>query len=70
MSERLFPWEGAMRFGFGVLRLSPENFWQMSPRELAAAFAAFRPPADSLAPPGTHRPCTGHWICRGHSKTQ
>ena len=43
MSEKLFPWEGAMRFGLGVLRLSPESFWRMSPRELAAAFAAFRP---------------------------
>lgn len=29
-----------MRFGFGVLRLSSEAFWQLTPRELAAAFRA------------------------------
>ncbi|MEL6966010.1 MAG: phage tail assembly chaperone [Pseudomonadota bacterium] len=32
-----FPWETAMAFGFGVLRLSPEAFWSMTPKELAAA---------------------------------
>jgi uncharacterized phage protein (TIGR02216 family) len=26
-----------MRLGFGVLRLSPDAFWSMTPRELAAA---------------------------------
>ena len=26
-----------MAFGFGQLRLSPEAFWRMTPRELAAA---------------------------------
>ena len=35
-----FPWAAAMRFGFGVLRLSSEAFWQLTPRELAAAWAA------------------------------
>ncbi|WP_374620556.1 rcc01693 family protein [Devosia sp.] len=35
-----FPWEAAMRFGFGVLRLSSREFWGLSPRELAAAFEA------------------------------
>ena len=29
-----FPWKEAMRFGLGVLRLPPEAFWKMSPREL------------------------------------
>ncbi|TMI99442.1 MAG: phage tail assembly chaperone [Alphaproteobacteria bacterium] len=29
-----------MGFGFGVLRLSPESFWRMTPRELAAAMEA------------------------------
>ncbi len=33
-----FPWEAAMRFGLGVLRLSPAAFWAMSPRELSAAY--------------------------------
>lgn len=34
-----FPWAEAMRFGLGVLRLSPDAFWAMTPRELAAAWA-------------------------------
>lgn len=29
-----------MGFGFGVLRLSPDEFWRMTPRELAAAIEA------------------------------
>jgi uncharacterized phage protein (TIGR02216 family) len=37
---RGFPWTEAMRFGFGVLHLSSKDFWGLSPRELAAAFAA------------------------------
>lgn len=32
-----FPWGEAMRLGLGVLRLSPDVFWRMTPRELAAA---------------------------------
>ena len=35
-----FPWEAAMRFGFGVMRLSSAAFWALTPRELAAAFRA------------------------------
>ena len=35
-----FPWTDAMRFGLGVLRLPPEQFWRMTPRELAAAWGA------------------------------
>jgi uncharacterized phage protein (TIGR02216 family) len=35
-----FPWEEAMQFGFGVLRLSSASFWALTPRELAAAFEA------------------------------
>ena len=30
-----------MRFGFGVLRLSSDAFWKLSPHELAAASAAY-----------------------------
>jgi len=45
-----FPWNQAMQFGFGVLRLSPEAFWRMTPRELAQAVIAVRggtaPPLD------------------------
>lgn len=36
-----FPWSQAMRFGLGVLRLSPNVFWAMTPRELAAAMTVF-----------------------------
>lgn len=32
-----FPWTAAMQFGLGVLRLPPDAFWRMTPRELAAA---------------------------------
>lgn len=43
-----FPWRQAIGFGFGVLRLAPEAFWRMTPRELAAAVTAVHGPA--LAP--------------------
>jgi uncharacterized phage protein (TIGR02216 family) len=32
-----FPWQQAIGFGLGVLRLSPDQFWRMTPRELAYA---------------------------------
>lgn len=32
-----FPWREAIGFGLGVLRLAPEQFWRMTPRELAYA---------------------------------
>ena len=32
-----FPWDEALRFGLGVLRLSPRAFWATTPRELHAA---------------------------------
>ena len=35
-----FPWDEAMRFGFGVLRLGSREFWGLTPRERAAAFEA------------------------------
>ena len=35
-----FPWKQAIGFGFGVLRLSSEQFWRMTPRELAYAIEA------------------------------
>ncbi len=40
-----FPWQQAMGFGFGVLRLSSDAFWRMTPRELAQAVRAIRGPA-------------------------
>ncbi len=35
-----FPWSEAIGFGLGVLRLAPEAFWRMTPRELAHAVIA------------------------------
>ncbi|MBB3996568.1 rcc01693 family protein [Aureimonas pseudogalii] len=32
-----FPWDEAMSVGIGLLRLSPRDFWRMTPRELAGA---------------------------------
>jgi uncharacterized phage protein (TIGR02216 family) len=38
--NRPFPWKQAIGFGLGVLRLSPKQFWRMTPRELAYAIEA------------------------------
>lgn len=35
-----FPWKDAIGFGLGVLKLPPEQFWRMTPRELAYAIEA------------------------------
>jgi len=35
-----FPWKQAIGFGLGVLRLSPQQFWSMTPRELGYAIEA------------------------------
>jgi uncharacterized phage protein (TIGR02216 family) len=32
-----FPWVQALAIGLGVLRLSPKQFWRITPREFAAA---------------------------------
>ncbi|HTM78008.1 MAG TPA: rcc01693 family protein [Devosia sp.] len=45
-----FPWTAAMQFGFGVLHLSSEAFWRLTPRELAAAWAALA--GERMRPPG------------------
>jgi uncharacterized phage protein (TIGR02216 family) len=37
-----FPWAAAMQIGFGLLKLSPDAFWRMTPRELAAAMTVLR----------------------------
>lgn len=36
-----------MGFGFAILRLAPDAFWAMTPRELAAAMEFARGPAAS-----------------------
>jgi uncharacterized phage protein (TIGR02216 family) len=35
-----FAWREAIGFGLGVLRLSSDQFWRMTPRELALAVEA------------------------------
>lgn len=45
-----FPWENAMRFGLGVLRLAPREFWAMTPRELSVAFSVHSKQPQSQAP--------------------
>jgi len=40
-----------MGFGLGVLQLSPDEFWAMTPKELAAAIDG-RSGVDRTAPPG------------------
>jgi uncharacterized phage protein (TIGR02216 family) len=47
---RAFPWEAAMQFGFGVLKLPPQHFWGLTPRELAAAFEALSGRGRGIAP--------------------
>jgi uncharacterized phage protein (TIGR02216 family) len=32
-----FPWPEMMALGLGTLRLSPRDFWEATPREIAAA---------------------------------
>jgi uncharacterized phage protein (TIGR02216 family) len=46
-----FPWDEAIGFGLGVLRLSPQAFWAMTPRELALAIRAATSAATSAATP-------------------
>lgn len=41
-ATRAFPWEAAMAFGFGRLRHSSRDFWNLTPRELGAALRALR----------------------------
>ena len=38
-------WPALMAFGLGTLRLAPQAFWAMTPRELAAAARVHHPPA-------------------------
>jgi uncharacterized phage protein (TIGR02216 family) len=40
-----FPWKRAIGLGLGVLRLSPDAFWRMTPRELALALDTVFPAA-------------------------
>jgi uncharacterized phage protein (TIGR02216 family) len=42
VNARPFPWEQAIGFALGILRLPPDAFWRMTPRELACALEAIR----------------------------
>lgn len=56
-TEKLLPWAEIMAFGFGILRLSPDAFWNLTIPELKAAlrgrkggFGAIEPlPRDAFA---------------------
>jgi uncharacterized phage protein (TIGR02216 family) len=45
---RPFPWDDAIGFGLGVLKLPPDQFWRMTPRELALAAKALNPRGGAL----------------------
>ena len=42
-SQEKFPWARLMELGMGVLRLSPDEFWNATPREIAAALGGPAP---------------------------
>ncbi len=44
-------WQELMGFAFGVLKLSPDIFWAMTPREFDAAAKPYLP-ADNTTPRG------------------
>lgn len=48
-----FPWQAVMAFGLGVLGHAADQFWRLTPRELAAAIRGRQPAgAGAPAPPG------------------
>ncbi len=51
---KAFPWDEAIGFGLGVLRLPPAAFWAMTPRELALAIAAVTGATSPLRRPDLH----------------
>jgi uncharacterized phage protein (TIGR02216 family) len=48
MSENRFPWKAFMQLGMGRLRLSPEQFWRSTMRELVSAGGVSSPAAPLL----------------------
>ncbi len=40
-SQNPASWQELMAFAFGVLKLTPETFWAMTPREFDAAASPF-----------------------------
>ncbi|QDZ01121.1 phage tail assembly chaperone [Nitratireductor mangrovi] len=41
-TRKRIPWDRLMALGLGGLRLAPEAFWAMTPRELASVLGATR----------------------------
>jgi uncharacterized phage protein (TIGR02216 family) len=48
---RRFPWDDAIALGLGLLRLSPRDFWAMTPREIALALRPYGG-GEAVRPPG------------------
>lgn len=38
-----FPWDDAARFAFRILKLTPDAFWRITPKELAMMAKAHTP---------------------------
>jgi uncharacterized phage protein (TIGR02216 family) len=48
---RPFPWPEIIRFGLSRLRLDPDTFWRLTPRELGLLAGQDRPDAMSAPDP-------------------
>jgi uncharacterized phage protein (TIGR02216 family) len=55
-----------MAFGLGTLRLSPEAFWSLTPRELAALLSGSRQPTVAPGRAGLERLMHDHPDHQGH----
>lgn len=42
-TTRRFPWDETIAVGLGLLRLSPRDFWAMTPREFGHVVRVFLP---------------------------
>lgn len=49
--QSLLPWPELMQFALGNLRLSPREFWQLTPRELYAALGTITAAVEASALP-------------------
>ncbi|MEP9388784.1 rcc01693 family protein [Mesorhizobium sp. KR9-304] len=47
-----FPWDSVMAAAFGLLRLSPGDFWSMTPREMERAMSVLG--GERVGAPGRH----------------
>ena len=47
-----FPWQAVMHAGFCLLRLSPRDFWQLTPREFFCMAGGFLARPQGLARDG------------------